>query len=277
MSAHTTDHPYANVPLVLISGVGRSGTTALRESIGLHPEIHSSERENNIIYDVLDTALRNCTVQSRRYAMRVTDDEYDGAFRRLLLSLLWPAPRACATSRLLAFSDLTPERADYLVRLFPGVRIIYVVRNGIEVIASRMRYDGFRHQPFDTHAAVWSLAQHMARWGQDRADFQLIRHENVIAEGGPERETGRICDFLEIPFAPGCAENLRRRNYHPTPELKPGAGSAPLASRAQRWRDWSEEQLGIFESKCADAMSYFGYERPWTADGPAPKQSSTET
>ena len=53
----TARHPYESVPLIVISGVGRSGTTALRESLGLHPDVHSTGRENNIIYDVADTAL----------------------------------------------------------------------------------------------------------------------------------------------------------------------------------------------------------------------------
>jgi hypothetical protein len=255
-------HGYSSVPLVLISGVGRSGTTALRESLGLHPDVHSTERENNIIYDLLDVAHRNCTAQSRRYAMRVSDADYDAAFSRLVLSLLWPTPREPAPSRLLAFSDLTPDRAGYLVRLFPGVRIVYVVRNGIEVVASRMRYDGFKHQPFDAHAGVWSRAMQMAQWGEQRDDFLLVRHENLIADTGPEDETARICRFLALPYAEACARNLREKEYHPTPERK-AAAPALLARRSQRWRDWSPDELDVFDATCSEAMDYFGYERPW--------------
>lgn len=266
MSANEPNHakqPYSGVPLVLISGVGRSGTTALRESLGLHPDVHSTERENNIIYDLLDVAHRNCTAQSRRYAMRVSDIDYDAAFRRLVRSLLWPAARTPAPQRLLAFSDLTPDRADYLVRLFRGVRIVYVVRNGIEVVASRMRYEGFRHQPFDTHAVVWSRAMEMARWGEGREDFLVVRHENLIAGAGPEDETARICSFLGLSYAAACANNLRQKEYHPTPELKARAHVAPLADRSRRWRDWSPKELEVFDATCAEAMDYFGYERPW--------------
>lgn len=256
-------HPYEQVPLALISGVGRSGTTAIRESLGLHPDVHSTERENNIIYDVLDAALRNCTMPSRRYAMRVSDDAYDAAFRRLLLSLLWPSARTPSPARLLAFSALTVDRAEYLVRLFPGVRIIYIVRNGIEVIASRMRHHGFRHEPFGSHAAEWSRCVDIARWGEGREDFLLLRHEEVIAPGGPEGQTARICDFLGIPFSDACAKNLGRTTYHPTPELKPGGAAAPLTTRSERWRDWSPDELEQFDAICSDAMRFFGYERPW--------------
>ncbi len=266
-----TSHPYAQVPLTLISGVGRSGTTAVRESLGLHPDLHSTERENNIIYDVLDAAHRNCTAPSRRFSMRVDDAAYDAAFRELLLTILWPRPRDLLPARLLAFSDITPDRADYLIRLFPGAKILYVVRNGIEVVSSRMRHHGFNQQPFETSAVIWSQAMDIARWGEARADFFLVRHEHLIAPGGPQRATAAICDFLGIPFHDACARNLQTRNYHPTPEIVTHIAAAPpsLHTRAQRWKDWLPEQVNFFAHRCSAAMEYFGYDRPWIRSAPS--------
>lgn len=255
-------HPYSGVPLILISGVGRSGTTALRESLGLHPGIHSTERENNIIYDMLDAAKRNCTSPSRRYAMRVTDGAYDAAFRGLLLSLLWPAARAKRPAALLAFSDLTPSRADYLVRLFPGVRIVYGVRNGIEVVASRLRFHGFAGMSFEANGSVWSGAMRMASWGEGRRDFRVVRHERLIDPEGLSEEVRELFEFLGLSEHAACEENLRTKTYHPTPDYDGGATSA-LNERAERWRDWSEEELGVFTEVCGPAMEYFGYPMPW--------------
>ncbi len=261
-------HPYSNTPLVLITGVGRSGTTAVRESLGQHPDLHYTGRENNIIFDVLDTALRNCTMPSRRFAMRVDEETYDAAFRQLLLKLLWPGPRPEGCRRLLAYSGLRPELAEYLGRVFPGVRIIQVVRNGIEVVASRMRYAGFAQQPFEHQAAVWNETMHLARWGNDHDDFLLVRHEQLIATDGPQTEMARICQFLGLPEVSICAENLQQRDYHPTSDDESVTQMAPRGDRAERWRTWTAEQRAIFDMTCGTAMDYFGYQRPWHLASP---------
>jgi hypothetical protein len=267
--AHRTDrHLYDAIPVVLLTGVGRSGTTALRESLGLHPDIHSTGRENNIIYDVLDAAVRNRTAPSRRYAMRVTDAVYDAAFRRLLLDLLWPDPRAVPPRRLMAFSDLTPDRAAYFTRLFPEGRTVCLVRNGVEVVSSRMRYDGFKDQPFESHCAVWSRGVELARWGAERPEFMLIRHEHLIADGGAEREVARLCQFVGLGYASICAAHLRGTTYHPTPNAARGDADRSLATRSDRWRDWSPEQTAVFNQVCAGAMAYLGYPRPPSARAP---------
>lgn len=62
-------HPYDVLPLLLISGVGRSGTSALRFSLGVHRDVQYTGTENNIIHDVMTVALRNCTMASRKTAM----------------------------------------------------------------------------------------------------------------------------------------------------------------------------------------------------------------
>lgn len=270
-----TVHPYASVPLVLLSGVGRSGTTALRASLSLHPEIDSTERENNIIYDLLDAAWRNRTLPARRYGMRVDDPTYDARFRDLILSLLWPSPRRVAPSRLLAFSNVTPTQAEYLVQMFPGAKIVYLVRNGIEVISSRMRFENFSNRSVDEHSRVWSYAAGLARWGADRGDFLLARHENLIGNGGPAAEINRIFEFMGLPTCAKSIENMQSTTYHPTPE-KPASQSEakPLETRAERWRDWTAEQIAAFDAHCAEAMTYFGYQRPWVRGGATTEMES---
>lgn len=262
-------HPYTNIPLTLLTGVGRSGTTALRESLGRHPDLHSTERENNILYDLLGVAQRNAASPSRRYAMRVDDRGFALAFQQLVLSLLWPSVREHPPARLFAFSNLTPELAAYLTSVFPASRIMLIVRNGIEVVASRMRFESFRHLPFESHAAVWQCTAELARWGEGRPDFLLLRHERFIAPGGASGELSRISEFLGLPDHPACAETLAGTTYHPTSD--PAATLATPASgdsihlRRERWRLWSSAQVQTFTQTCAGAMRYFGYELPWNS------------
>jgi hypothetical protein len=246
-------HPYADIPLVLLSGVGRSGTTALREALGRHPLVHSTGSENNIIYDVIDAARRNCVSQSRRHAMRVDEPTYNGLFRELILKLLWPEPRGTPPQRLLAFSALTPCRADYLCRVFPGARIVYLVRDGIEVVASRMLYPSFSQLPFEWQCEVWAESADIVEWAGGRDNLTVLRHEHLHGD----QALAALWPFLGLDPEPGCLDHLRGIRHHPT-----------LPHRGDRWRDWTEQQRDVFVEICGNAMRCFDYAIPWLSVEP---------
>lgn len=259
-----SNHPYEGIPLLLLSGVGRSGTAAVREALGRHPQIDSTGRENNILYDVLDAAARNCTASSRRFAMRVDDATYDACFRRLVLDLLWPAPRAAPPRRLLAFTALTPDRADYARRVFKDARIIFLVRNGIEVVSSRLRHPSFADHPFAWHCDCWSESAQLARWGESHRDFLLIRHESLLRPGSLARTLQQVWSLAGLAPEPACADHLLGVCHHPTGDAAGTASPAQLLrNRRDRWRDWTGGRRRIFTERCGDAMRYFGYPIPW--------------
>lgn len=284
-------HPYDNVPLTILSGVGRSGTTIVREALSRHPDLDSTNLENNILNELLNVAGRNCMLPDRIHAMRVDEKTYDAHFRALMLRLLWPRPRldTRGPARLLAYTNLTPTSAAYLVRLFPRVRIIYIVRNGIEVVSSRVRFEPFRHRDVASHSETWRLAYDMARWGEGRREFLVVRHEWLVDADGPERMMGTILPFLGLGAHAPCVDAFREELVHPTGDARAAQGQdrssnieakggpenrgtdakslrlpgEALRTRADRWRDWSKEEREAFESRCGEAMRYFGYEVPW--------------
>jgi hypothetical protein len=264
-------HAYDDIPLVVLSGVGRSGTFALRDALGRHPQVHSTGSENNILYDLLSAAHRNCTIDARRIAMQVDQATYDRLFHDLILNLLWPEPRPELPRQLLAFSNLLPDRARYLCRLFPGrpgaarARIVYLVRNGIEVVSSRLRFGKFVELPFRQHCEVWARSVEMAEWGRDRDDFLLLRHEHLLEAETLAESLQRFWTFAGLPAEPKIYERLLNVCYHPTSAENASAPAETLRTRADRWRDWTDEQRLTFSVVCADAMRYWGYEMPWVA------------
>lgn len=285
-------HPYDGVPMTILSGVGRSGTTIVRQALSRHPDVDSTNLENNILNELMNVASRNCTAPDRVHAMRVDAKVYDAHFRALILRLLWPCPRLDSTrpDRLLAFTNLTPTSADYLVRMFPRVRIVYIVRNGIEVVSSRMRFEPFRHRDVASHSDTWVLAHEMATWGEGKREFQIVRHEWLKDTDGPERMMGTILSFLGLtPHAP-CVEAFREELVHPTGDERAPERADPasmiesksshgteseaaglrlpgetLRGRSERWRDWTDAERLAFESRCGDAMRALGYDIPWSA------------
>jgi len=219
---------------------------------------------------VLATALHNCTYPSRRVGMMVGQEIYDRQFKLLFLNLLWPAPRTGRglPKMILAFSDLTPDRAEYLCRIFPGTRIVYVVRNGIEVVASRMVFHGFMDKPFEWQCEVWSQTQALAQWGEGRADFIGVRHEQLLEPTSAEPTYRSIFEKIGLPFHQRCLDMLLEKQFHPTSfpgEKDEDAGS--LRKRGDRARLWTGEQRETFVKICKDAMDYFHYEIPWIAGG----------
>ncbi|MHC4141730.1 MAG: sulfotransferase [Planctomycetota bacterium] len=265
-------HAYDDIPLVVLSGVGRSGTFALRDALGRHAQVHSTGSENNILYDLLSTAQRNCTIEARRIAMQVDQATYDRLFHDLILNLLWPEPRTELPRQLLAFSNLLPDRAAYLCRLYPGqvgaakVRIVYLVRNGIEVVSSRLRFGNFVDLPFRQHCEVWARSVEMAEWGRDRDDFLLLRHERLLVAETLSESLDAFWTFAGLPAEPKIFERLLNVCYHPTSEDDANSPGETLRKRADRWRDWTDEQRRTFADVCGETMRYWGYEMPWHRD-----------
>lgn len=268
-------HPYANIPLVLLTGVGRSGTTALRAAMSKHPELDSTANENNILCDVISIARRNCTVPSRKHAMRVPQQRYDELFRGVLLELLWPSPRQGMNRprALAAFSGLPAAEADYMRQVFPGVKLLHLVRNGIEVVASRMKFESFAKGSFEAHCDVWAANMGMIDWGHGRSgagrtDYMLVRHEHLLDGDEARREMADIWRFVGVAPCEAATEHLLGTVYHPT---DPGAGDvvngkSPAevgADRKERWREWTLSQRQEFEKRCGEGMRRLGYEIPW--------------
>jgi hypothetical protein len=257
-------HPYNGIPLVVLTGVGRSGTVALREALGRHEQVHSTGSENNILYELLHTARMNCTHESRRFAMQVDDAAYDAAFRQLMCELLWAPPRDPPPNRLLAFTALSPTRADFLCRLFPGVKIAYLLRNGIEVVASRQRYSGFADRPFGEHCKVWALARKLIQWGRDRDDFMLIRHEHLLNTRSLTSTLDRLWSWIGLRTEPASERFLRDNCLHPTragdEQRLPGDA---LGDRSDRWRSWTPSERQVFLETCGEAMASLDYPIPW--------------
>lgn len=260
------DHPYASVPPLIVSGVGRSGTTVLRMSLGAHPEIAYNWAENNIVMDILETALHNCTFPSRKSSMQMSQNKYDRTFRNLLLHLLYPRPSLAIIppKRWMASTDINPRLVGYLRQLFPNIRLIYLVRNGIEVVSSRMVFEGFKDRPFEWQCEVWARSVDIARWGSEQDFFYLLRHESLLNPESTVHTLSELWSWLGLNNEPRCADVLQTHSYHPTtfPGEEP-ASKESLHKRKSRWEYWNEKQREIFTKQCAPAMLYFGYEIPW--------------
>jgi len=104
----------------------------------------------------------------------------------------------------------------YLQQLFPNVRLVYLVRNGIEVVSSRMVFDGFKDRSFEWQCQVWAKAEEMARWGAEQKNFYLIRHESLLDPESASHVFTALSKWLDLKNDPRCSDALRTEIYHPT-------------------------------------------------------------
>jgi hypothetical protein len=258
--------PFEDVPWLLVTGQGRSGTTVLTRAIAAHPLVCSNRVESNVLKDVLLAGHASSTVDSRVRQMVLDREEHDAVFRRMLTALLFPErlwtepgrPQALST-----FSAMDTDAADFAVSALAGIHFANIVRNGIEVVSSRMRHRVLGQHTFEEHCCAWAAAANMARWGEHRADFTLIRHENLLKAESCRQTLADLLTRAGLPPCDACVEYVQTEQRNRTVYEDEPAGIADnLALRSSRWQYWTREQHETFRRICTPAMEYFGYEIP---------------
>jgi hypothetical protein len=263
---------------LFLIAVGRSGTTALRKSLGLHPNLCYNGRENNLLGDLVETALVNCTKPDRKTALTVSPQAYQRAFERLAKDIVWSECDAARAEIHFASFGIPPtienERvrayADLMLELFPETRVLHLVRDGIQVVASRQLFEHFRNMPFEEHCKRWARTFEWNKWGQQHPDaYRLVRYEWFADKAALRAQLAQIFEWLQIPWHDAPLQHLWSEQYHPTQHPEEAKTTERrerrIEMRSQRWQFWTDEQRATFEQLCGEAMRGFGYAIPWRA------------
>ncbi len=263
---------FETTQFVFQAAVGRSGSTILRHSIGLHPDIYYNGRENNLIQDVASVAHLNCTRASRVYAMKVDQSTYDEKFRNLICDLTWP-DQVLATAKPVHFAAINPtaENLDYLCQVFPNMKVVCLVRNGLEVVCSREKYESFSGDEFEIQCRAWIRYEGMLDWGErNPSRFFLFRHEWTYDAVLIAQKLDEMFRWVGIAASEAVLANIRDViEYMPTTKT-PKAFSKMTSQEkcdyfratANRFHGWDETQRKRFVEICGGLMQRLGYEIP---------------
>ena len=151
-------HPYQSLPLLLVSGVGRSGTTILRKSFAAHSQIHANDMESNIIQRIAGMGWRSQQDQNIIKNMVVGKQKFWRLVQNLILHLHWPeGDRADRDIKVISTaSSMTGISMRGLQAAFPNCLICYAVRNGIEVVSSAANFEPFKKLGFEHACREWN-------------------------------------------------------------------------------------------------------------------------
>lgn len=247
----------------------------MRRSIGLHPAVYYNGKENNLIQDIAEVAKRNCTLASRVVAMDVDQPTYDAAFRQLICSLIWPDESLAQRPVHFAAINPTESNLDYLIQMFPNSKVIVLVRNGIEVVCSRTKFDSFANLGFRSHCETWLRSAAMLDWGQRNQDrFFLFRHEWCYDPELIELKINEMLQWAGLPSNSAVVDNIRNVNdCMPTTqapreftEMNDLEKRDYFRAKGERWRKWTEEERSDFIKICGGLMKRLGYSIPFGAE-----------
>ncbi len=158
--------------------------------------------------------------------------------------------------RSASFLDKTPgvpmiRSAPFLARCFPDAKFIYLRRNGIANMCSRMVKFGAANFDFRGHCHDWSDC--LNDWAKVREYLPHhleLRQEDM--EASPDAVAASIAAYLEAPErAQDIADSLGGNALERTGA---GAGRYLLEHTG-----WNAEQTAMFQKICGATMTRFGY------------------
>lgn len=95
---------------------------------------------------------------------------------------------------------------DIIERFFPDTKIIHIIRDGKDVVASiydaAQKYPdtvwGLRYPDLDSCIDIWNKSIQISSKYIDKPNHKLIRYESLV--NNPQLVVQELCDFLKIKF-----------------------------------------------------------------------------
>jgi hypothetical protein len=154
------------------------------------------------------------------------------------------------------------EGAHGLEWLFPSLRFVYIVRNGIDVVYSMSRFISFRDRPFERLCRDWSERVWRYEYLTKRQNAIRIRFEDFLDQ--PEETLAKVLGCLDLPLETRVTNFCRQNLVHPLdgPSVRTNPKSV-LRNRPAPHTAWSESQKKVFRQVCENAMNHLDYSIPF--------------
>jgi len=268
---------------IFIVGVGRSGTTLIRQMINSHSQI-AVPYESHFMTKYINKLEQYGSLDVNNNFERLIEDicaepilnnwDYSPSAAELLES----SPNRELASVLGHFFNLYAryhgktlwgDKSDYLDRmymirrLFPNAKFIHIIRDGRDVASSVLKMPW---GPTNVKRAAewWStyvrLGCSMGRM-LDEDKYMEVRYEDLVA--APEEQLQNICKFIGVEFEPGMLDFYKdSKKFIPQSLVYQhyNADTAANTSRLEAWRnEMSEVDCALFQQIAGDVLADMGY------------------
>ncbi|MGR3290165.1 MAG: sulfotransferase family protein [Paracoccaceae bacterium] len=179
--------PHGTINPIFILGMGRSGTTVLGSILSIHRDVGYLNEPKALWHAALgdDDLIGSYARNPGRYRM-TEQDVTPGKIR--LLNRFYSA--FLLTSRCKRIVDKYPEmvfRTKFLDAVFPGVRKVVLIRNGLDVCRSVTRWSGENKKTTRDIQIDW--------WGHNRRKWTILVDELVASDPELQPIQSTIRDF----------------------------------------------------------------------------------
>ena len=258
---------------IFVTGIGRSGTSALLKCLVYHKNVIEPEvlGEAPFIGHFVNFIHNYENGTDREYRLKnykLGTEERADAFGEMLYKLhIAPKNKEKAKTAAAKYwpAKAFPNRKNYSAfkNIFPGMKMMYIMRNGIEVVNSTRNFHGFSNLTFEDCCRRWAGSIQANNFLENRADVAFIKHHDMVTN--PVEVLGDA--FAEIGMArdpkPGeyIQSNIFNSSFDNTNEninaVKHFEGRLQAA-----WDAWTSEEQELFIKLCDSYMQSYGFALP---------------
>jgi hypothetical protein len=258
---------------IFVTGIGRSGTSALLKSLLSHRQVLRPKVLGEAPFighftaflEAYENDPGNGSYHTKNY--KISEPERLAAFRRLIEQLHVvpedPRQRGDETVRYWPVKAFTrQEHFAKFKQLYPSPKILYIIRNGLEVVNSTRRYHGFKHLSFKAICKRWAGSITTNAFLEAEPSCAVILHHELIAEPAATMRKAFARIGIDHDDGPGefLASNVFNSSFSETNDDEQVKDL--FASRAAAWESWTEAEQATFIRICGAKMQERGFALP---------------
>jgi len=149
--------------------------------------------------------------------------------------------------------------------MFQDLRVVYVLRNGIEVVNSARSFGGFAHLTFKEICQRWSGNIELCRYVHSTPMCSVVKHHELVNDPVNVYETVYRELKMENDLAPAqfIKTTLFNSSFDKTSNVKSIA--SVFDNRLACWDEWTSAEKDTFLENCDELMMEFEFHRPYAS------------
>ncbi len=279
--------PYTSLPdfsanLVLVVGVGRSGTTALHQALGYHPDLIDAPSEAPLERSIavahgtmIDRPAKFVTYVKRQTKVPWTHVQLSR--RNMIFEAAFGTPAGApildrraadrgdvddATRWVAKVGGISRKGLLGFNDVFEDFRTVYIHRSGIDAVASRTKFYGFSDKSFAENCETWARTALDMDTVTNNSRATVVKHSDLLRH--PEDLFDAVLAGLDLGPSAAPAAHARESITHPTQDAD-GQQSVRdhFDARAPAHETWTDEEKRTFVEICGPSMERLGYDIPF--------------